>query len=83
MLLTVDMDMANNWSVGGCTSQYECTSNFKCESKDQGLQLQHISREDNEADIFTRSSLFSVFFIHHPNFVGCDEYMEGKGISAL
>ena len=38
--------------------------------------VKHISGDENEADIFTKNTVASVFKRHIPKFVGLDKYME-------
>ena len=49
---------------------------FLRELKDEGvLSIKHVSGEDNEADIFTKTTSGPVFEKHIRKFVGDDEYM--------
>lgn len=52
-------------------------NHFLCELKDEGLiVVKHVSRDDNEADIFTKNTGAPVFNRHIPKIIGIDKYME-------
>ena len=66
MLLKKDnkgaVDLANNWSIGGCTRHVDVRNFFLHELKDEGLlMIKRIPGEDNDADIFTKNTAAQVF----------------------
>ncbi len=55
---------------------------FLRELKDQGLLvIRHISREANDADIFTKNVTSTIFDRHIPLYVGHDEYLRVRDLS--
>ena len=83
MILDMDnkgaVDLANNWSVGGHTLHVDVRNFFLHELKDEGLLvIKHIPGEENDADIFTKSTVAQIFERHVPKFVGNDEYMKAQ-----
>jgi len=81
MVLEMDnkgaVDIANSWSVGGCTRHIDVRNHYLRQLKDLGLlAITAISGEENDANIFTKNTAASVFQKHLPLYVGEDEYME-------
>jgi hypothetical protein len=81
MVLEMDnkgaVDLANSWSVGGCTRHVDVQMYFLRELKDVGLLIiRHISGNDNDVDIFTKNTTAAVFNKQVVKFVGNDEYVQ-------
>jgi hypothetical protein len=60
MVLELDnkdvVDLANNWSVGGCTHHISVGVNFLQELKEQGLlHVVWILMDENSANLFTKN----------------------------
>jgi hypothetical protein len=71
MVLEVDnkgvVDLANNWSVGGCTHHISVHVNFLQELKEQGLlDVVWIPMDENSANLFTKN-LPGPLFEKHAN----------------
>ena len=86
MLLEMDnkgaVDLANNWSVGGCTRHVDVRNFFLRELKDEGLLvIKHIPGDENDADIFTKNTSAPIFNKHVTKFVGNDEYLSAQTTS--
>jgi hypothetical protein len=69
IILQVDkkgvMDLANNWSVGGCTRHIMVRTNFLRELKEQGLlQVKWIPTAENSANMFTKNLQGPLFEKH-------------------
>ena len=83
MLLEMDnkgaVDLANNWSVGGCTRHVDVRNFFLHELKDEGLLvIKHVPGDDDDMDIFVKNSPAQVFNKHVSKFVGMDKYLEAQ-----
>jgi hypothetical protein len=75
MVLEVDnkgvVDLANNWSVGGCTHHISVCVNFLQELKEQGLlRVVWIPTDENSADLFTKNLPGPLFEKHANVFIG-------------
>ena len=69
MLLEMDnkgaVDLANNWSVGGCIRHVDVRNFFLRELKDEGLLvIEYVSGNENDVDIFTKNTSAPVFNKH-------------------
>ena len=83
MLLKMDnkgaVNLANTWSVGGCTRHVVVRNFFVNELKDEGrLIIKHIPGDENDADIFTKNTAAQVFNKHVPKFVSKNEYLTAQ-----
>jgi hypothetical protein len=81
MVLEVDnkgvVDLANNWSVGGCTRHISVHVNFLQELKEQGLlHVVWIPTDENSADLFTKN-------LPGPLFEKCANVFIGNGSDDL
>ena len=81
MILEMDnkgaVDLANNYSSGGRTRHVDVRNFYLRELKDEGiLRIQHVSGEENDADIFTKNTTYAIFNKHVRQFVGEDEYID-------
>ena len=76
------LDLANNWSVGGCTRHVDVRNFLLLKLKGEGLlMIKHIPGEENDADIFTKNAVAQVFERHAPKFVRNDEYLKAQTLS--
>ena len=69
MILELDdkgaVNLANNWSVDGRTLHMDVRNHSICEFKDLGLLVvKSVPGDENDADIFTKSTLAKVFERH-------------------
>ena len=56
------VDLANNYSVGGCTRHVDVRFFYLRELKDEGLMvIRHVPGADNDADIFTKDVTGDIF----------------------
>ena len=73
------VDLANNWSVVSCTRHVDIQNFFLCKLKDESLLvIKHILGEENDAGIFMKNIVASIFERHIPKFIGNDQYMKAE-----
>ena len=84
MILEMDnkgaVDLANGWSIGGCTRHVEVRQNFLRELKEHGfLKVVWIASTENAVDLYTKNLPGPTFYKHAKVFVSNDKYFDSKG----
>ena len=79
MILKIDnkgaVDLANSWSVRGCTRHMDCRVNYLRELKEQGIILcQWTSSETMASDMFTKNLGGTLFHRFMKVYCGIDKY---------
>eukprot|EP00957_Ditylum_brightwellii_P081840 6225786-Ditylum_brightwellii.AAC.1 len=79
MVLYIDnsgaVDLANNWSAGGCTRHMETCMFFLHDLKESGgLEIKWLKGVENPVDLFTKNLAGPAYSKYAKFFVGEDSY---------